>query len=64
MAEKQIAVVVRQYNKEEPTKAIDVVEKAIREPGQGIVALSSMSAYSPSETSLYVHALPLHVRII
>lgn len=56
MAEKQIAVVVRQYNKEEPTKAIDVVEKAIREPGQGIVALSSMSAYSPSETSLYVHA--------
>ena len=38
--EKETAVIVRQYNKEEPIKAVDVVEKTIREPGQGVVELS------------------------
>ena len=32
---KQIAVVVRQYNKENPTEALDVVKKDIPEPKEG-----------------------------
>ena len=38
--EKETAVIVRQYNKVDPTKAVDVVEKTIRDPGQGVVELS------------------------
>ena len=57
MVEKQIAVIVRQYNKEEPVMAVDVAEKAIREPGQGIIELCP--SYLPNHhpiASFHVHA--------
>ena len=53
---KQTAVIVRQYNKEEPIKAVDVVEKTIREPGQGIVELSPPCLLIHRPKPRFVHA--------
>ena len=47
MTGKQIAVIVRQYNKEEPIKAVDVIEKNLVDVEAGMqLSRSPLAAYS------------------
>ena len=47
MAGKQLAVIVRQYNKEDPVKAVEVIEKNVVDVGAGTqLSKSPLPAYS------------------
>ena len=54
MKDKQIAVVVKQFNKDKPTEAVDVVEKDVKEPKAGVYcARYAMPAYSLCRRTAY-----------
>ena len=50
---KQTAVVVRQYNKDNPAEALDVIQKDIPQPKEGYILLTKMHIY-------YYHAFSRH----
>ncbi len=54
MKDKQIAVVVKQFNKDKPIEAVDVVEKDVKDPKAGVhCAPHAMPAYSPCRRTAY-----------
>ena len=54
MKDKQIAVVVKQFNKDKPTEAVDIVEKDVRDPKAGVYCTRyAMPAYSPCRRTAY-----------
>ena len=54
MKDKQIAVVVKQFNKDKPIEAVNIVEKDVKDPKAGVFrARYAMPAYSPCRRTAY-----------